>query len=1369
MNLRDSVSLNQTASRPNYFSYEFIIITAILVLLTIFPIAVHAQKESRSVLPNSLLRQIAQAGGTYIDEHWSGSFTLAGINGTINAVAVSGNDIYVGGNFTYADGVACKNVAHWDGTQWKAMGSGVDNYVNAIVVSGSDVYVAGSFWIAGGSTVNNIAKWNGTAWSKLGNGLDGNVQALAYSNGILYAGGSFTQSNGGPVVNHIAQWNGTAWSALGSGVDNLVEAIAVNGTDIYVGGQFLNAGAVSAARIAKWDGTSWSALGTGCNGEVRGLAANGSTVYATGIFVTAGGVSAPHLASWDGSTWSSVGGGLLGFGYAVQYASGKLWVGGSFTKVGSTPANCIAGWDGSTWSVLNGGVNGPVNAIAVAGSDVYVGGDMSGAGAIPANHLARWNGTTWNGFGSEANASVSADAVRVIKAFSSTSVFAAGNFTYAGGNPAGCIARWDGQTWSNLGGGFPGLGYVIYALAGTENNLYAGGQFGRVTPTFIQNIARWDGTSWSALSTGANGPVYSLAQDGNNLYAGGFFTTAGGVSSSYIAKWDGSAWSPLGTGLSGPCLALAVSGNDVYAGGNFATAGGVTVNSIARWDGTSWHALGSGIEPGGGVNAIVVIGSDVYAGGSFSTAGGKSITNLAKWDGSTWSSVGNAGGPVFSLAEVDGDIYAGGYFWSVGGHAAANIARLHSGTWSGLGSGCNSIVYAVAAMSTEVYAGGKFTLAGEKNSVNFAQWHNSAPVAVNDTFLSVGNSGPTSVPVLSNDSDPNGDALIISAVTQGAHGTVSISAGNIDLTYKPNAGYHGTDSFTYTIDDGVAKSATATVSVLVNSLPIAGTDSPRCDEDASTVISVLANDSDPDGDTLSITHVTTPAHGTAQHNIDKTITYTPAADYNGSDSFSYTISDGNGGTATATVNVTVDPVNDPPLANDDSAVTNEDTVVTIVVLGNDSDPDGDSLNVTSLADPAHGTAVINGDNSLTYTPAANFFGSDSFDYTISDRNGGTATATVSITVNPVNDAPIAVNDSAETKENTAVTVAVLANDSDAEGDAMTVTAVSKPAHGTVALNADGTISYKPFFQFSGVDSFTYTVSDGKVDSTASVNVTVIGAPHIESGLTANPNPATVGETVQISCSANGGVLPLAWHWEFGDGTSSDSGASVDHVFSPAASYTVTATVTAADGQKSSRVLVVVIKQNAAGASPGGTGADSDGDGFSDAFETALGSNAQNASSTPLEGQSAPEPLALTISKMQIRLNFTKPQSDQINFSGSISLPAGFSTKGQRVGLDIGGVIRVLELDAKGKSPRGDSTMQLSVKSKKGVVAAQSAKFKMALKRGDFAADLGDEGFTTDVVKQAPLHVTVDILFNGALYQKIMPQSYSSTGKSGSSK
>lgn len=246
---------------------------------------------------------------------WStlGSGITGAANSGVGALALSGTDLYVGGYFTTAGGLSARSIAKWNGSAWSALGSGLgplpetDLSVNALAVSGTDLYVGGLFGTAGGIPANGIAKWNGTSWSALGSGIKGvyspgghgNVEALAVSATDLYAGGSFTSAGGVPV-NNIARWNGSAWSTLGSGitgVGNKVSELATVGTDLYAGGSFDTAGGVSANNIAKWDGSAWSALGSGLNGRVGVMTAdNAGHLFVVGGFTLAGTTFSPYLA-----------------------------------------------------------------------------------------------------------------------------------------------------------------------------------------------------------------------------------------------------------------------------------------------------------------------------------------------------------------------------------------------------------------------------------------------------------------------------------------------------------------------------------------------------------------------------------------------------------------------------------------------------------------------------------------------------------------------------------------------------------------------------------------------------------------------------------------------------------------------------------------------------------------------------------------------------------------------------------------------------------------------------------------------------------------------------------------------------------------
>jgi hypothetical protein len=284
-----------------------------------------------------------------------------------------------------------------------------------------------------------------------------------------------------------------------------------------------------------------------------------------------------------------------------------------------------------------------------------------------------------------------------------------------------------------------------------------------------------------------------------------------------------------------------------------------------------------------------------------------------------------------------------------------------------------------------------------------------------------------------------------------------------------------------------------------NQPPVANNDTASVNEDdpSGVTINVVANDTDVDGNLLaaSVTVVSSVVNGTLVNNGDGSLKYTPNANFSGQDSFTYRVSDGGGLTSnTATVSISVTPVPDAPVANDDQASLNpnETSVVVINVIANDTDADGDlnPASVTVTSNPAQGTAVGNGDGTITYTATGGGLGTDTFTYQVCDTAGACATATVSVTVSG-NRPPDAVDDpNITTPQGKAVVINVLANDTDPDGDTLTVSQFSQGSRGTVTANPDGSLTYTPSSNFKGSDTFTYTISDGKGGTdTATVTIT----------------------------------------------------------------------------------------------------------------------------------------------------------------------------------------------------------------------------------------------------------------------------------------
>jgi hypothetical protein len=651
--------------------------------------------------------RFVQAGCATALGSWDTQFNLPdGVNGQVRAMAVIGNDLFVGGGFQIANTVPANSIARYNllTNTWSKLGTdgnGLDNAVNALVVNGSDLYIGGLFTQAnvGGTTVtvNRVARYNTltNTWSKLGsdgNGLNGAVEAVLVNGNDLYVGGSFTQANvGGTAVpaTRIAHFNiqtntwGKLGTGAGNGVDNDVLAMANSVTDLYVGGGFeqTNVGGttVAANNVARFNlqTNQWSALvsggGNGVSGQVNALLLTGSDLYTGGLLSQAnvGGatVTASNIARFNlpTTTWNALGSGtgsrLSGSVNALAVIGSDLYVGGQFTQVtmGNTilAVHNIARFNTqtNTWSRLGldgEGVSERVNKLEVIGNDLYVGGIFTsaniGGSLVAVNNIARFNPQT--------------------------------------------------SQWSALGTDGNGVNGSVWALAVSGNDLYAGGNFLQAnvdgTVVVATRIARFNAQTnqWSALGSGGgngvNGTVNALVPIGNDLYVGGFFMTAnvGGatVSVNNIARFNlpTNTWSKLGTGAGNgvdtTVNAMAAIGNDLYVGGAFKQANvgaAVAANYIARFDTLTsvWNKLGMGLGNGvdDRVTALRVSDNNLYVGGFFTQANvGSNLvaanriarhnTLIGQWNNLIADGNGVNGANVQAMVFIGSDLYVGGLF-----------------------------------------------------------------------------------------------------------------------------------------------------------------------------------------------------------------------------------------------------------------------------------------------------------------------------------------------------------------------------------------------------------------------------------------------------------------------------------------------------------------------------------------------------------------------------------------------------------------------------------------------------------------------------------------------------------------------------------
>jgi VCBS repeat-containing protein len=419
---------------------------------------------------------------------------------------------------------------------------------------------------------------------------------------------------------------------------------------------------------------------------------------------------------------------------------------------------------------------------------------------------------------------------------------------------------------------------------------------------------------------------------------------------------------------------------------------------------------------------------------------------------------------------------------------------------------------------------------------------NDPPVAVNDAYT-VAEGGTLNVAapgVLGNDTDPD-SSLTASLVSGPAHGTLTLNA-NGSFTYVHDGSETTTDSFVYKASDGsLSSNATVNITITpVNDPPVANNDAYTVAEGGTLNVpapGVLGNDTDPDS-SLTASVVTGPAHGTLTLNPNGSFSYVHDGSETTTDSFVYQASDGTS-TSNATVTITITPVNDPPVANNDAYTVAEGGTLNVPapgVLGNDTDPDS-TMTAVLVSGPAHGSLTLNADGSFSYVHDGSETTSDSFTYKANDGTVDSNVATVTITVSPVDDAPVAVNDAYSVAEGGTLNVAapgVLGNDTDVDTPAGSLNAVlvSGPAHGTLTFNGNGSFSYAHDGSETTTDSFTYKANDGTSDSNvATVTITITPV---------DDAPVAINDAYVVS---EGGTLTIPAPGVLGNDTDADSPAA----------------------------------------------------------------------------------------------------------------------------------------------------------------------------------------------------------------------------------
>jgi plastocyanin/aerobic-type carbon monoxide dehydrogenase small subunit (CoxS/CutS family) len=701
------------------------------------------------------------------------------------------------------------------------------------------------------------------------------------------------------------------------------------------------------------------------------------------------------------------------------------------------------------------------------------------------------------------------------------------------------VYSWNGSAWTKLGDDIDGEaasdesgGSVSLSSDGTTVAIGAYGNDDTASLAGHVRVYRWNGSAWTKLGDDIDGEAaddrsggsVSLSSDGTTVAIGAYANDGNGSNAGHVRvySWNGSAWTKLGNDIdgeaaddySGISVSLSSDGTTVAIGayGNDDTASLAGHVRVYSWNGSTWTKLGddidgeAAIDSSGGSVSLSSDGTTVAIGAYQNDGNGSNAGHVRvySWNGSAWTKLGN---------DIDGE--------AAGDESGVSVSLSSDGTTVAIGAYQND---------------GNGSNAGH---VRVYSWNGSAWTKLGDDIDGEAANDRSGYSVsLSSD----GTTVAIGAWHNNGNGS---NAGHVRVYNLVND-----TNFPVAVDD--------TLTVL---------------EDTSlTSKDVIANDTDTDGDTLSLTAVTTAGTGTVAINADGvSVDYTPAANFNGTEVITYTVSDGALTDATGTLTITVTAVNDAPVAVDDTLTVLEDASLTSKdVIANDTNVDGDTLSLTAVSTAGTGTVAINADGvSVNYTPAANFNGTEVITYTVSDGTLTDATGTLTITVTAVNDAPVAVDDTLTVLEDASLTSKdVIANDTDVDGDTLSLTAVSTAGTGTVAINSDGvSVDYTPAANFNGTEVITYTVSDGALtDATGTLTITVTAvndAPvAVDDTLTVLEDASlTSKDVIANDTDVDGDTLSLTAVSTAGTGTVAINADGVSVEYTPAANFNGTEVIT----------------------------------------------------------------------------------------------------------------------------------------------------------------------------------------------------------------
>jgi hypothetical protein len=656
-------------------------------------------------------------------------------NGEVNALAPSGDTLYIGGLFNYVGPPTGGGVPVSAANGTPVVGfPGIAGYVFAAVPDGAGGwFVGGSFSSVGGVSRRNLAHiLSDNTLGSWDPAPDDAVYALVLRDSTLYAGGAFT-SIGGLARNHIAAVRTTdaTISDWNPAADGWVKTLALSDYVVYAGGQFHNIGGEARNRIAAidlttGDATAWN---PNANDDVWTLLISGSAAYVGGAFTSIGGqtrnrIATVEIATGNATAWNPNAGSRV---RALALSGSTVYAGGDFATIGGQNRNRLAALSASTGlaTAWNPNSNGTVSSIAVNGSIVYTGGDFSTIGGASRSNLAALAAST--GLATSWSPAGTNDDVLVVS-IQGSNIFVGGLLTSTGGVTRSCLAAINlvtGQpmVWN------PNANARVYTLALRGGTVYAGGAFtsiGGQTRNRLAALSASTGlaTTWNPNANGDPATVYTLVVSDSTVYVGGYFTEIGGQARNNVAALnttDGTAtaWNPS---ANDPVMALLATGSTVYLGGIFTEIGGrerryLAALDVATGSATEWNPVVRGSLYMTNVRALDLSGATLFVGGKFDSINAeprRSVAAISTVTGETtaWSAdlLDSGVRDVLALAHDGQALYVGGQFSGIGGETRANLAAvdLSNAQVSDWQPDPWSHVAALHAGSSGIYAGGGF-------------------------------------------------------------------------------------------------------------------------------------------------------------------------------------------------------------------------------------------------------------------------------------------------------------------------------------------------------------------------------------------------------------------------------------------------------------------------------------------------------------------------------------------------------------------------------------------------------------------------------------------------------------------------------------